>query len=46
MIRILIVDDHDLVRQGLRRIFENAPDMEVVAEQANGGDALHWVRHH
>jgi len=43
MIRVLIADDHDLVRHGLRRIIENAPDMEVVAEQTNGVDALHWL---
>ncbi|MDO8350712.1 MAG: response regulator transcription factor [Gallionella sp.] len=45
MIRVLIADDHDLVRQGLKRIIENTPDMEVVAEQANGVDALHWLGH-
>ncbi len=45
MIRILIIDDHDLVRHGLRRIFENSMGMEVVAEQSNGIDALHWLRH-
>ncbi len=45
MIRILIVDDHDLVRQGLRRIFENTPGMNVVAEQHNGMEALCWLGH-
>jgi two-component system invasion response regulator UvrY len=44
MIRILIVDDHDLVRQGLRRIFEKTEGMKVVAEHDNGVDALHWIR--
>lgn len=44
MIRILIVDDHDLVRHGLRRIFEKTEGMGVVAEQGNGIDALHWLR--
>lgn len=46
MIRVLIADDHDLVRHGLRRIIENTPDMEVVAEQTNGVDALHWLGLH
>ena len=46
MIRILIIDDHDLVRHGLRRIFEKAREMDVVAEHDNGADALHWLRHH
>ena len=45
MIRILIVDDHDIVRHGLKRIFEDMPGMEIVAEQVNGIDALHWLRH-
>ncbi len=45
MIRILIVDDHDIVRHGLKRIFEDIPGMEIVAEQVNGIDALHWLRH-
>ncbi|WAK00428.1 response regulator [Methylobacter sp. YRD-M1] len=45
MIRILIVDDHDIVRHGLKRIFENIPGMEIAAEQDNGTDALHWLRY-
>ena len=44
MIRILIVDDHDLVRHGLKRIFEETQAMRVVAEHDKGVDALHWVR--
>lgn len=44
MIRILIVDDHDLIRQGLKRIFEQVQEMKVVAEKDNGIDALHWIR--
>lgn len=45
MIRILIVDDHDIVRHGLKRIFEKIQGMKIVAEQGNGIDALHWLRH-
>jgi two-component system invasion response regulator UvrY len=45
MIRILIVDDHDIVRQGLRRIFEKSQGMQIVGESANGVEALHWLRH-
>lgn len=45
MIRILIVDDHDIVRHGLNRIFERAQGMSVVAEKSNGTDALRWLRH-
>jgi DNA-binding NarL/FixJ family response regulator len=45
MIRILIVDDHDLVRHGLERIFEKTQGMKIVAEKDNGVDALHWLLH-
>jgi len=40
VIRVLIVDDHAIVRQGLRRILENAGKIKVVAEAANGVEAL------
>ena len=35
-IRILIADDHAVVREGTRRILEQEPDMEVVAEASDG----------
>jgi DNA-binding NarL/FixJ family response regulator len=38
--RILIADDHDVVRAGLRRVLEAQPGWEVVAEAANGKDAV------
>ena len=38
--RILLADDHTLVRQGLRRILEEQPDWQVVAETGNGRDAV------
>jgi DNA-binding NarL/FixJ family response regulator len=44
MIRILIADDHAIVRRGLRQILEESLEMKVVAEAANGADALHWIR--
>ncbi len=40
MIRVLLADDHLVVRAGLRRIVEEAGDMEVVAEAADGLEAL------
>src|SRR5262245_35288591 len=40
MVRILIADDHDTVRVGLRNILESHPDWEVVAEAADGKDAI------
>lgn len=43
-IRILITDDHPLVRQGLRTYMELQDDLQVVAEAANGRDALDLIR--
>ncbi|HYM80640.1 MAG TPA: response regulator transcription factor [Candidatus Limnocylindria bacterium] len=40
MIRLLIADDHAVVREGLSRIFGEVPDLEVVAEAASGDDVL------
>jgi NarL family two-component system response regulator LiaR len=39
-IRLLLVDDHTLVRQGLRNILESEPDFEIVGEAENGQKAL------
>jgi DNA-binding NarL/FixJ family response regulator len=38
--RLLIADDHGIVRGGLRALLDRQPDMEVVAEAADGADAL------
>jgi DNA-binding NarL/FixJ family response regulator len=40
MTRILIADDHGIVRGGLKLLLDRQPDMEVVAEAADGVDAL------
>jgi two-component system, NarL family, response regulator LiaR len=40
MIRILLVDDHPIVREGLRALLETQSDFAVVAECANGEEAL------
>jgi DNA-binding NarL/FixJ family response regulator len=40
MVRILIADDHEVVRFGLRQILEAQPNWEVVAEAADGRDAV------
>ena len=44
-IRILIADDHPVVRQGLRAFLSTRPDMDVVAEAADGDEALRKLRH-
>ena len=40
MIRILIADDHRIVRQGLRLILETEPDFEVAGEASDGAQAV------
>jgi len=42
--RILLADDHALVRRGLRLILDAEPDLEVVAEAANGAEAVEFAR--
>jgi two-component system invasion response regulator UvrY len=44
MIKIAIVDDHALVRAGLRQYLSEQVDLQVIAEAANGRDALDIVR--
>jgi DNA-binding NarL/FixJ family response regulator len=43
-IRIVLVDDHSLVRQGFRRILEDEPDLTVVGEAGSGLDAIEVVK--
>ena len=40
VIRILLADDHVMVRKGFRLILQNEPDMEIVGEAGNGREAL------
>ena len=42
-LRVVLVDDEELVRSGLRLLLSNAPDIEVVAEASNGRDAVATV---
>ncbi len=44
MIRILLADDHQLVRDGLKRILGAASDLEVAGEAASGDEALALVK--
>ncbi len=45
-IKVLIVDDHSVVRQGLRMFLSLDPDLAVVGEAANGKEALQATRKH
>lgn len=45
-IRVLIVDDHPVVRAGLRGMFAVVPDIEIVAEASNGNEAVMLARRH
>ena len=46
-IRILLADDHTIIRSGLRLLLEQQPDFKVVAEAADGREAVELVsRHH
>lgn len=46
MIRVLLADDHALLRQGLTRLLREAGDIEVVAECGDGVAALELIRSH
>jgi two-component system response regulator NreC len=45
-IRILLADDHTVVRQGLRKVLEERPDWEVVAEAGDGREAVRLAEQH
>jgi len=46
MIKILLVDDHDMVRTGLKRLLEDFSDIEVIAEASSGEQAIEMVESH
>ena len=45
-ISVLLADDHNLFRQGVRRILETQPGMQVVAEASSGLEAVELARQH
>lgn len=46
MLRIIIADDHSVVRAGLRLLLDSQPDMEVVAEASTGEEAVKLTQQH
>ena len=46
MVKIMLVDDHDLVRTGLRRLLEDNAAFSIVAEAANGEDSISLTKVH
>ena len=46
IIKVLLADDHDLVRTGVRRLLEDNTDLEVIAEATTGEEAVSLCRQH
>ncbi|WP_020123682.1 response regulator transcription factor [Streptomyces canus] len=46
VIRVLLADDHALVRRGVRLILDREPDLDVVAEAGDGAEAIELARTH
>ena len=46
MISVFLVDDHELVRTGIRRILEDVRGLKVTGEAVNGETAVQWCREH
>ncbi len=44
VVRVLLAEDHHLVRQGLRALLEREPDIEIVGEAADGLEALRLIK--
>jgi len=46
MIKIILADDHDLVRTGLKRLLDDIDNLSVIGEADNGNDAISQVKKH
>lgn len=46
MIQVILADDHDLVRTGMKRLLDDIADIDVVAEARNGQEAIKLVEKH
>jgi len=44
MINILVVDDHALIRKGLKQLLEDSPELKITGEAATGAQAINMVR--
>ena len=44
MIRVLVVDNHELVRSGITRMLADNPDLDVIGQASSGEDAIEFVR--
>lgn len=44
MIRVLVLDDHELVRSGITRMLADNPDLDVIGQASSGEDAIEFVR--
>ncbi|MGO1691570.1 MAG: UvrY/SirA/GacA family response regulator transcription factor [Marinobacter sp.] len=44
MIRVLVVDDHELVRSGITRMLADDPDLDVIGQSSSGEGAIEFVR--
>ncbi|MGZ3920350.1 MAG: response regulator transcription factor [Bacteroidia bacterium] len=45
-VKILLVEDHEIVRQGIKALLQGEPAMEVVAEAGNGAEALEQIKNY
>ena len=41
--RVMVVDDHPLLRDGLRQVLENTGEFEVVGQASDGEKAIRWL---
>ena len=44
MIKIILAEDHNIVRDGIRKLLDSEPNFEIVAESTNGAEVLHILR--
>ena len=46
VVKILLVDDHAMIRSGIRAYFDRSPEYTIAGEAGNGTEALDWLRNH